>query len=182
MHILSNKLLSIVSKQSAIRVLVGIFLISIAAQVQIPLKPIPIPITLQTAGVLLVALCYSKGEALSVIFGYILFGLLGLPVFAGFKPAMVMLCGPTAGYVAGMVLSIYIITTLREKFGESWTKLVIYSAIGSISLFCAGILYLSFFVGLDQALKFGLYPFILPGIVKALLVASSVNFIKNAKK
>lgn len=157
------------------RVIFGISLMFLASQVTIPLKPVPV--TLQTAAVLILALCYNKKDAMRSIIGFVALGALGAPVFVNLQSGIFR---PTGGYALGMILCIYVITTLRERFGEDGVaKLALYSIIGSVCVYLLGLPWLAFFVGSENAIKFGLLPFILPGVVKAMFVAASVNLIRR---
>ena len=79
----------------------GVALITVCAWVTIPV--FTIPFTLQTFAVAFVGalLGWKKGTAAVAV--YVLMGLVGVPVFSGFKSGVVALAGPTGGYIVGFV-------------------------------------------------------------------------------
>lgn len=79
----------------------GVALITVCAWVTIPV--FAIPFTLQTFAVAFVGalLGWKKGTAAVAV--YVLMGLIGVPVFSGFKSGVAALAGPTGGYIVGFV-------------------------------------------------------------------------------
>ncbi|ULH16887.1 biotin transporter BioY [Deinococcus sp. KNUC1210] len=96
-------------------VLGGAALVALLAQVELPLKPVPV--TLQTLGVLLVgaALGWKRGGL--ALLTYVLAGAVGLPVLSGGGAGLAKVLGPTGGYLAGFVLAAALVGWLVERFG-----------------------------------------------------------------
>src|SRR5438270_7744106 len=73
------------------------FLMAICAHVSIPLWFTPVPITLQTFGVLFLALAIGGWRASAALVLYLLEGISGLPVFSPHGYGSIL--GPTGGYL-----------------------------------------------------------------------------------
>jgi len=70
--------------------------------------------------------------------------------------------------------------TLRERFSNTNTKeMLLIAFVGQTTLYVCGVLWLCAYVSPDKAISFGLVPFILPGIVKSVLVAAAVRYLKK---
>lgn len=149
----------------------GAALIALAAQIQIPM--IPVPMTMQTFAVLLVAatLGFSRGAASTAL--YLALGAFGLPVFAGaaaLKAAM-----PTLGYLIGFVLAAAVIGFLAEKgFTKNPLKLALAFTAGSLVVYSSGVIGLMAILGIDftTALSVGVVPFLIGDAVKAVFAAA----------
>ncbi len=79
----------------------GVALITVCAWVTIPV--FAIPFTLQTFAVAFVGALLGWKKGIAAVAVYVLMGLVGVPVFAGFKSGVVALAGPTGGYIVGFV-------------------------------------------------------------------------------
>ena len=151
----------------------GAALTAVAAQIQIPM--FPVPMTLQTFAVLLVAASLGAGRASLSMTLYLAMGAIGLPVFAGAKTLTGVL--PTAGYLVGFVAAAAIVGYLASKgFSKNPVKLAFSFALGSTVIYALGAsgLMLSLGSTLEQALVAGVLPFLLGDVVKAVLAAAAL--------
>jgi len=144
------------------------------SQVRIPLPFTPVPITGQTFGVLLLGALLGSRYGTAVVIAYVLQGLIGLPVFAGWKGGIAALFGPTGGYIFGFVFAAFVVGWLLEN---GWSRCFSFTfaalLIGNATIYAFGLPWLAFFVGWDKVLQLGLLPF-LPGDLVKLVAASSV--------
>lgn len=174
---LTQQLMSI----STLKVIIGVILIATSAQVQIPIKPVPI--TMHTVAIMIVSLCYNKREAMASVISFVVLGAMGLPIFTGFDSGVDYILGKTGGYIIGCIACTYIITHLREKYGEThYMYLVIYTTFGTIALYTLGVLQLSYYIGFGRALIYGIIPFVIPGCFKILFATASIRLINISCK
>ena len=169
---LVDRLLTRSIATDVVLVAAGAALTAVAAQISVPLWPVPI--TGQTLAVLIVgsSLGALRGS-LSMIL-YAVLGIIGLPVFSDQTHGLSIVLGPTGGYIIGFIFSAALTGWLAQR---NWDHRI----LGAIASFAAGTL-VTFAIGipwlaavlhlnLAQALAGGLYPFIVGGIIKALLAA-----------
>jgi biotin transport system substrate-specific component len=156
----------------AVLVVAGAALVTVLAQVVIPLQPVPI--TGQTLAVLLVGSTLgSVRGALSMVL-YAALGLIGLPVYSDGSHGASVLFGVTGGYIIGFILSAALVGWLAER---QWDRKILKAlatfAAGSLAVFAIGLPWLAVVaqLNLQQTLEGGFYPFIFGGIIKAVIAA-----------
>ncbi|MHB1171488.1 MAG: biotin transporter BioY [Lacisediminihabitans sp.] len=154
----------------------GAALTAIAAQITVPLWPVPI--TAQTLAVLLVGstLGALRG-ALSMIL-YAVLGIVGLPVFSDASHGFGVIQGPTGGYIIGFIFSAALTGWLAQRAWDHRILGAILSFLaGTVVTFAIGLPWLSFVLNLNlqQTLDAGLYPFLIGGLFKALLAAGFIR-------
>ncbi|KZE64646.1 BioY family transporter [Fictibacillus phosphorivorans] len=144
---------------------------AILAQLTIPLPLVPI--TGQTLAIGLCATILGKRYGTMAVALYIAMGAVGLPVFSEAKGGFSVLVGPTGGYIIGFIISAYIMGLILEKTRFTLTPAVIANIIGMVITLVVGAVQLKFAAGLtwDQALSGGVYPFIIVGVIKAVLAS-----------
>ncbi len=157
----------------------GIALITVCAWISIPLGPIPV--TLQTFAVpfLGAVLGWKRGLASVVI--YFLMGLVGIPVFAGFRAGVAVLFGPTGGYLLGFLVDVILVGVAKLlRLKNRWVRIgVLYGAmiLGAVFYFSFGTLwFMTMYKGaggisLAAALMMCVVPYLAPDAVKAALAA-----------
>ena len=158
-----------------------------AAQVSIPLPFTPVPFTLQPMVVLLSGLVLGArlGAASQAL--YLALGIIGLPVFAiapTLAPGALRLLGPTGGYLMAYPFAAFMTGWLADRgFDRRYFTSVLAMGAGLILIYAFGSLWLGIFartvagsapVGVGAALASGVYPFILPDLIKLLAAAGVV--------
>ncbi|WEG72440.1 biotin transporter BioY [Vagococcus intermedius] len=143
-------------------------LIAILAQFTLPLGPIPL--TGQTFAVGLIATLLSPKNATQALLLYWLLGLIGLPVFAGGSSGLPVFLGPTGGYLLGFLLTTLITASLLHNNSITFFKASYANCLGALATLLVGTIWLKYQTSQpwDIAIKIGFYPFIIPGIIKAI--------------
>lgn len=174
---IADRLFSRTIALDLVLVAAGAALTSIAAQIAIPLWPVPI--TMQTLAVLLVGVSLGALRgALSMVL-YAVLGIVGLPVFSDASSGFSVIAGPTGGYIVGFIFAAAFTGWLAQR---EWDRKVLRSILaflgGTVVVFAFGLPWLAYALGtfgvpndLNSVLQAGLYPFIVGGVVKALLAA-----------
>ena len=137
----------------------------------------PVPISLGTLAIYFVmSVLGMKLGTLSVII-YILLGLVGVPVFAGFTAGPGKLFGPTGGYIIGYIFMALICGFFVDKFGQKLPLYFLGMILGTAVCYLFGTIWLGYqlektFV---EALALGVLPYI-PGDLIKLVIAMAIGF------
>ena len=161
----------------------GSAIVAIAAQVSVPM--LPVPMTLQTLAVLAVGGAYGARLGAITLALYALEGAVGLPVFANFQAGLFLPTGEiiaTGGYIIGFILAAGLVGYLVEKgWGANVFKLCAAMLIGAAVVYVPGLIWLVGWLGVMKGMDMmsasavaftsGMLPFILGDIIKAVLAA-----------
>lgn len=159
--------------------LVSLFaaLLTVSAQVAIPLGPVPV--VLQILFVLLAGMVLGRRLGPLSIAVWVLLGVFGLPVFAQGKAGAAVLIGPTGGYIIGYFFCTYIVGYAAEHFELTYKTiaLAMFAGLGVIYVLGLAGFMLSFHyvlhktVTLGQAVQLAVVPFLPLDVLKAAAAA-----------
>jgi biotin transport system substrate-specific component len=159
--------------QNMLAVMGGLLLLSLLAQVSIPLPFTPVPITGQTFGVTLVALAWGYRRAVAILGSYLILGSLGLPIFASGGSGF---AGATCGYLLGMFIASFVMGFLADLgWTKSFARTLGAAYCGSLIVFTCGLWVLSFYIPKQSLLMAGLYPFLIGDCMKNTLASLIVT-------
>jgi biotin transport system substrate-specific component len=149
----------------------GAALTAALAQVQVPWEPVPF--TLQTLGVAACGLALGMRKAVASQAVYLGMGIAGLPVFAGGKAGVWVVFGPTGGYLLAFLFAAALLGWVSDrKWDRTAWKLGAGMAAALLGVLVFGTAWLAIGLGSwERAVALGFVPFVLPEIMKALLVA-----------
>jgi len=162
-------------------IIFGTVLLTLSAKYQVPFWPVPM--TLQTGVVALIAAAYGWRLGLSTVILYLVEGAAGFPVFAA-GGGLPYLAGPTGGFLIGFIPAAVIIGSLAERFGRDPFKLFVSMIAGDAVVFLLGFVWLAWFasmssgatgIGASAAFSGGVLKFVLGDLVKLALAAALVS-------
>lgn len=138
--------------------------------------PMAVPFTLQTFGVFLaVGVLGGKRGTLAIVV-YVLLGVIGIPVFAGFTGGLGIILSNTGGYIIGFIFSALIMWAIEAVLGKKTWVLAVSMIAGLIVCYAFGTVWFMYVyaknmgaVGVTTVLGWCVIPFIIPDLVKIAL-------------
>lgn len=164
-------------------VYIGLFaaLIAVCAWISIPMT---VSFTLQTCAVCLTAGLLGWKRGTLTVLVYILLGMVGLPVFTGFKSGIAAVTGPTGGYIVGFIFTALIVGLAADRLGKRLLANILFMAIGILVCYLFGTVWfmIAYKVTFVSALTTCVIPFLIPDAVKIAVAAILVNRLKKFVK
>ncbi len=152
---------------------IGAALITVCSWISVPAM---VPFTLQTFAVCLVTALYGAKLGLWSVGCYILLGLVGAPVFAGFKGGFAALLGTTGGYIVGFLFTALVVGLAVDRFGRKVPVLIISMAAGILLCYTFGTAWFVIVytknkeaITVGTALAWCVFPYLVPDAVKIAL-------------
>lgn len=157
------------------QVLCGSIFMVLAARISLNLPFTPVPLTFQTFAVLLLAMVLGGKKASAAIILYLAQASCGLPVLGGAAMTNPMwIISPTAGYLLGFALAAYSTGMLLEYKKNAFFSVL----LGLVCIYLPGILWLSTYIGCEQAFKCGVLCFMPLETVKFLSLIT-INYARK---
>ena len=155
-------------------VVAGIALMTLAAKIRVPMWPVPI--TMQTFGVLAIGTVLGFRLGLFAMLGYVALGALGLAVFTGESAGLAYIAGPTGGYLAGFVVAAAVMGLLaRQGWDRSFGKMVGALVIGNAIIYLFGMPWMAYLFLADKGaawvFQYGMGNFLVGDALKLVLAA-----------
>jgi biotin transport system substrate-specific component len=154
----------------ALLIVAGSLFIAAAAQVQVPMWPVPV--TLQTLAILIVGFTLGARMGAVAVIAYLAEGAVGLPVFAGLGSAPALV-GPTAGFLYGFVGMAFLAGLAADAGLKKFLPLALTGIAVSAALYIPGLAWpaLTMDVSISDLLSGWMKPFLIGDAVKAIIAA-----------
>lgn len=155
-------------------VIAGTLFLAICAQIKVPM--IPVPMTMGTFGIVVVALTMGWRLGGLTVLTYLAQGAVGLPVFASAGAGLAYFAGPTAGYLLGYAIAVPLAGWIAAR-GPKQLTLPLAVIVAQLAIFVPGVGWLAIgplAMGWDAALAAGALPFMLGEVLKMTLAVTCI--------
>ena len=155
------------------------------SQVKFFLPDNPVPITLQTFGILMLGSLYGLRLTLASITVYLVLGVVGLPIFQGHNGGIDYFMGVTGGYLIGFffasILGSFLSTRGLRSGLSIWAMLY-----ANIVIYIPALIWLSIFdfswPENGKLLSQAVYPFLIGDFVKLIFASLIISFLWKISK
>lgn len=143
----------------------------------LPMPFVPVPLTLQTLGVMLAGLILSPRLAALAMLLYVVLALVGFPVLPGGRGGLAVFAGPTGGFILGFIPGAFVVSWLAARnLSETTTAAMIARNFGAavfggaIVVYAIGVPWLAMVTGMTMDRALMAVVVFLPGdLVKAVI-------------
>lgn len=160
------------------------FVTAIAAQIAIPVQPVPF--TFQTVAVVLAGAFLGARNGFYSQVLYLGLGSIGLPVFAqvpGSSIGLAVILGPTGGYLLAFPLAAFLVGFIIER-RKTYFTIVSAMFAANILIIALGVIHLEAFYikNISESIKYGAAIFSLWTVIKVLISVNIYYFINKMDK
>lgn len=156
---------------------IGIFtaLTAIGAFISLPIGPVPI--TLQSFFVLMSGIILGSKKAILSQIVYLLLGLIGLPILAGFSGGLQTIVKPSFGFLIGYIIAAYCVGKFIENKSKTTKNITMAVVMGTLIIYAFGLPYMYYVLNIMlssnfnimKILKIGMLVFIPGDTLKAII-------------
>jgi biotin transport system substrate-specific component len=158
--------------------LVFVAILALLGRARFYLPEIPVPITLQTLGVLASGGILGLRWGMFTVLVWYFLGMAGVPVFQGGSNGWAYVSGgsPTGGYLIGFIAATWLVAYLSQ---HGWTRGrgLWPMLLGNLLIYLPGLIWLGAFniVSWNRIYSVGMHPFIAGDLVKLICAALIVS-------
>ena len=163
-------------------VALGTMILAASSYIEVPM--LPVPLTMQTLAVTLIGALYGWRLGAVTVMAWLIEGALGLPVLAGGAAGAHHFVGPTAGYLFAFPAAAALTGWLAEKGWNGNRPLLAFvsMALGNLTCLALGGAWLAVGIGFNDALTFGVAPFLLGDLLKSGLAAATLYALARSTR
>jgi biotin transport system substrate-specific component len=159
-------------------VVLGVALMSASSWIDVPMYPVPM--TLQTLAVLVIAGLCGGGLGGLIVAAWLALGATGAPVYAGGESGVDALSGPMGGYLGGFLLAVVACGRLIDlPRWRGWGAMLGVCALGHMVVLGLGWARLAQMIGAGEAWSGGVAPFLVGAAVKTVAAVAIIKLVER---